>query len=162
MAIASVVSTCFSLALATDAKQMHGRTRLLRWSLAQRFVFGRRPWEHAPGLLHRVKLFLAGSWSASSAQACIVALVDVCAALRARLFGFRRTPPLSRAANGHYRDGIGDAEPDFDEVQAELIADAATFSRVTETYRRAAILMMYAAWAIFTWCAVVDACDQLQ
>ena len=154
MSIASVVSTCFSLALATDAKQMHGRTRLLRWSLAQRFVLGRRPWEHAPGLLHRIKLFLAGSWSASIAQACIVALVDVCAALRANLFGFRRTPPLSRAANGHYRDGaVDEDEPDIDVVQAELIADAAAFSRVTEMYRRGALFMMYAAWAIFTWCA---------
>ena len=156
MSITSVVSTCFSLALATDAKQMHGRTRLLRWSLGQRLLLGERPWEHAPGALYRFKLFLAGSWAAPLAQVFIGALVDACAAARARLCGFRRTRPLSRVANGH-DDGIV-VRPEEETLQAELADDAAAFSRVTAAYRRGALLLMYAAWAIFTWIIFVCAC----
>ena len=156
MSIASVVSTCFSLSLATDAKQMHGRTRLLRWSLGQRLLFGGRPWEYAPGALYRCKLYLAGSWAAPLAQVFIVALVDACASARARLFGFRRTRPLSRVANGHDDGSV--APPDEETLQAELVDDAAAFSRVTEAYRRGALFLMYAAWAIFTWIIFVCAC----
>ena len=149
VAFASIASTFFSLALATDAEQLHGRTRLLRWSPAQRLLLGRPPWKRVPGVVHSLKLRLAGCWAASPAQLAIVAAVDTCAALCERLCRIGRARRLSSAA------GAGVAPRNESVLQKELVEHAATFSRVAGACRSGALLVLYAAWGVSAWIILV-------
>jgi hypothetical protein len=142
--ISAVITTCFSMSLATDFAQLRGRTRLKQWSLLQRIFFGRAPWLRGSGLWHRLKMRAAGAWSASMPQAVAVLITDAVFALRRRL---RRTPAPLRPA---MRSMLGPESDDVAALEAALVAEAAAFARVTARYRRGALLVLYCVWGIFS------------
>ncbi len=145
--ITAVMHTCFALSLATDQAQLHGRSKLKRWTLLNRIFMGRAPWEHVTGCWHGLKLRVAGSWSATAYHVAIVWLVDACAALvRCCLC----CCGWARKRKAVATETPADAAPPEDEA-AELLQDAAEFSRVTTGYRRGAMFVLYAVWGIFVW-----------
>ena len=159
--ISAVIATCISLSLATDPAQLRGRTALKQWSLLQRVLLGRAPLEHAPGLWHRLKLRMAGTWCASWSQSAVVLFADTCSAALRRLC--RGPPPAPRAVDATRALAACDAAtPEEERLRLEdaLAEEADTFTRLTAAYRRAALFVLYAVWGIFVWIIFVSSAHQ--
>ena len=131
--VVGIIATCFSLSLATDEEQVHGHTRLKRWSLLQRIGLGAAPWERCGGKLHELKMLFAGLWCTSWVQMLVVGAVDAAGSIYRFCRGARKEDTAAAGDN-------------------QLVCDAARFTRVTNTYRRGALFLLYSVWAVFVWC----------
>ena len=152
--IVGIFDSAFSLSMSTDEAQLHGRTHLKRWSLKAFVLTGRAPWEHVPGWLHRAKLWWAGMWSNSLFAYALVACVSACASWMARVRAFASwcSTPHKQKMQQPVDCMATSSEEQLDQ---RLIEEAVIFSRVTDAYRRGAVLVLYCCWAVFSYVIVV-------
>ena len=127
----ALVGTMWSLSLATDARQIHGRTRLLTWSLHWRALLGAFDWRFAKlrggrrsAALHRR---LAGWWATGFFTDVFVCFADLVIKLATRL-------------------KLADADDETPSVE-----DAAFFDAFTARCRAAGFAALYLIWALFAW-----------
>lgn len=124
---AQLAASCFSLATATDDAQLHGRTRLMRWSLGRSVaLLGRAPWRHGGGALHRLRRRVASSWCTTAWDDGLVRLGALAEWMAARL----------RRARG-------------------LPAPAATHDARTAAFATAGYCCIAICWASFVWTILV-------
>jgi hypothetical protein len=161
-----VLQGCFSLSMATDEAQLHGRTRLMRpWSLLKRLLLGAAPWAYRPGLAHRARTRTASSWCSSKQEQLLMLAGDALGAL-ARRAGVKPHPDVVHALNKidtplsplpePRADGDGDDDDgDVNTRNRRLAVAALRHDIVTESLKRAGFVLVAATWGICLWMILV-------
>jgi hypothetical protein len=158
-----VLQACFSLSMATDDEQLHGRTRLMKWSLSKRLLFGAAPWSYQPGRAHRMRTRMASSWCATMPEQMTMRACDALGTL-ARRAGIKPDDDSDEANAVKIDTPLSplsarrEEEKDDDDVftrDQRLCSAAARHDRVTENLKRAGFVLLAAAWAICLWMILV-------
>ena len=151
-----VLQACFSLAMATDEAQLHGRTRLMRWSLGKRLLLGAVPWLHRPGRAHRLRTRVASTWCSSTQEQLTRRAAEALGTL-ARRAGIKphssaMMPPQIATPLSPLSENSG---IDTDTRNVRLRVAAARHDRVTENMKRAGFVLIAVAWGICLWMVLV-------
>ncbi len=149
-----VLQACFSLSMATDDAQLHGRSRLMRWSLGKRLLLGPAPWEHRPGVAHRMRTRAASTWCATLAEQLTMRAGDALGAL-ARRAGVRPHPAATLPLRIAMPLLPVDERVDAYARSLELRVAASHHDRVTTHLKRAGFVLLALAWGICLWVIII-------